>query len=102
MMMKRLAALILTLCMLLGCMAIARAESTDNPLLFTVNGREYFLSDVQPIYDYYIEMYSYYGYDMTSAENQRIIRAFCRERFSPEAVCRSLTELYGEITGVTP
>ncbi|MBR5344415.1 MAG: peptidylprolyl isomerase [Clostridia bacterium] len=86
MMMKRLAALILTLCMLLGCTAIACAESADNPLLFTVNGREYFLSDVQPIYDYYIEMYSYYGYDMTSAENQRIIRAFSTQEMVWEAV----------------
>ena len=95
MMMKRLAALALTLCLLLGCAVFARAESTDNPLLFTVNGREYYFSDVQPIYDYYIEMYEYYGYDMSTDDNQRIIRAFSTQEMVWEAVIRDYAQENG-------
>ena len=91
MMMKRLAAMALTLCLLLGCAAFAGAEGAENPLLFTVNGREFRLSDVQPIYDYYVEMYEYYGYDMsadnaTAEDNKRIIRAISTQEMVWEAV----------------
>ena len=95
MMTKRLAAMALTLCLLLGCAAFAGAEGADNPLLFTVNGREYHLSDVQPIYDYYIEMYEQYGFDMSTEDNQRVTRAISTQEMVWEAVISDYAEQNG-------
>ncbi len=95
MMMKRLAALALTLCLLFGCTALVRAESESDPLLFTVNGAEYRLSQLKPIYDYYVAMYQYYNYDMFSEDNLRIIRAISTQEMVWEAVIASYAKENG-------
>ena len=75
MMTKRIAALTLVLALLAGCAAQALAESED-PILLTVNGTALRLSDAQPVYDYYVELYGGDGYDMEDEANLEVIRAF--------------------------
>lgn len=79
---RRIIALVLALALAAGCAALAFAEEEEeeDPVLLTVNGEELRLSDAQYIYDYYVDLYSYYGYDMENETNLSVIRAMSTEQ----------------------
>lgn len=95
MMRKRLLSLLLAASLLLCC-AAALADAEADPVLYTVNGTQITLSQAQEVYDYYIDLYGSYGYDMDDAENQEVIRAFATQ----ELVWQTLIEGYAAENGL--
>ena len=72
---NRITALLLSLALLLTCLCpLGLAESTEDPVLATVNGRQVLKSEVDSYVDMIIAYYSNYGYDLSDEESQGIVR----------------------------
>ena len=71
---NRITALLLSLALLLTCLCpLGLAESTEDPVLATVNGRQVLKSEVDSYVDMIIAYYSNYGYDLSDEESQGIV-----------------------------
>lgn len=79
---KRFLALLLTLVLAAGC-ALADAAD-DDPVLADMGGEPIRLSDVEGTYAYLLDLYSYYGYDMTTEENMAFARSTAMQQVVQE------------------
>ena len=107
---RRLLALLLCLAVTVGCTLAATAETEnagEDPVLAYLNGEPIRESEVKGLFDYLIEMYSYYGYDMTTEENmsfargvalnqvvqERLVMAYAKENGLDQFSAEDLAEL---------